>query len=92
MSDITLESNTADTFSLTSTQTAIPKVVSQLSPVLALAGKTFIAIVLTAQLAAMPVHNSATDAIRLNTPLEAVPILWADGSGILWADGSRMVY
>lgn len=65
---------------------------SQLTALPSLIGKVVVATILTAQLAALPVYNSTTDAMRLNTPLEAVPILWADGSGILWADGSRMVY
>ena len=65
---------------------------SQLIALPSLIGKIVVATVLTAQLTALPVYNSTTDAIRLNTPPEAVPILWADGSGMLWADGSRMVF
>lgn len=65
---------------------------SQLAALPALVGKVVVATVLTAQLAALPVYNSTTEATRLNTPIEAAHILWADGSGLLWADGSRMVY
>ena len=65
---------------------------SRIEAVPSFVGKVVVATIFTAQLAAIPVYASTTDAVRLNTPTEAIAVLWADGSGILWADGSRMVY
>lgn len=66
---------------------------SRIEAVPSFVGKVLaVATIFTAQLAAIPVYASTTDAVRLNTPTEAIAVLWADGSGILWADGSRMVY
>lgn len=65
---------------------------SQLAAIPVLAGKVVVTTVLLSQLAALPVYRATTEAIRLNTPIEAARIIWADGYGILWADGSRMVY
>ncbi len=65
---------------------------SQLAEIPSIVGSIAVVVVLVSQLAALPTFMSATEAVRLNTPIEAAHILWADGSGLLWADGSRMVY
>lgn len=65
---------------------------SQIAALPSVVGKIAVGVVLVSKLAALPVYTSFTDAVRLNTPFEATPVLWADGSGLLWADGSRMVF
>lgn len=65
---------------------------SQLAALPSVVGKITVVVVLVSQFAALPTFTSATEAVRLNTPIEATPVLWADGSVLLWADGSRMVY